>query len=49
VWAFARRVGETGVEAVYTGHCTGKKAMDILHEELGEMVHEFKTGLVFEL
>lgn len=46
---FARRVGETGVEAVYTGHCTGKKAMGILREELGEMVHEFRTGLVFEL
>ena len=49
VRAFARRVGETGVEAVYTGHCTGKKAMGILREELGEMVHELRTGLVFEM
>ena len=49
VRAFARRVGDTGVEAVYTGHCTGQKAWDIMHEELGDKVHALKTGLVFEL
>lgn len=49
VRAFAHRVGETGVEALYTGHCTGKKAMDILRSELGDKVHELRTGLVFEL
>ncbi len=49
VRAFAQRVGETGVEALYTGHCTGKKAMNILRSELGHKVHELRTGLVFEL
>ena len=49
VRAFARRVGDTGVEAVYTGHCTGKEAWDIMHEELGDKVHALQTGLVFEL
>ncbi len=49
VRAFARRVGDTGVEAVYTGHCTGQKAWDIMHEELGDKVHALQTGLVFEL
>ena len=49
VRAFAQRVGETGVEALYTGHCTGKKAMNILRSELGDKVHELRTGLVFEL
>ena len=49
VRAFARRVGDTGVEAVYTGHCTGQKAWDIMHDELGDKVHALKTGLVFEL
>lgn len=49
VRAFARRVGETGVESIYTGHCTGEKAMTILVEELGDKVHQFSTGLVFEL
>ena len=38
VRAFARRVGDTGVESVITGHCTGKKAMGILREELGGKV-----------
>ena len=46
---FARRVGDTGVETVITGHCTGKKAMDILREELGEKVQEIRTGMVFEV
>lgn len=46
---FARRVGSTGVETVITGHCTGKKAMGILREELGDKVQELRTGLVFEL
>ena len=49
VRAFARRVGDTGVETVYTGHCTGQKAWDIMHEELGDKVHALQTGLVFEL
>ena len=49
VRAFARRVGDTGVEAVYTGHCTGQKAWDIMHEELGDKVHALQTGLVFGL
>ena len=44
-----RASGETGVEALYTGHCTGKKAMNILRSELGDKVHELRTGLVFEL
>jgi 7,8-dihydropterin-6-yl-methyl-4-(beta-D-ribofuranosyl)aminobenzene 5'-phosphate synthase len=46
---FARRVLETGVEAVYTSHCTGERAMQILSEELGDKMHAFCTGTVFEL
>lgn len=49
VKAFAHRVDETGVEAVITGHCTGDKAWNILHDELGNKVLGFRTGLVFEL
>ena len=47
--AFARRLGETGVQAVYTGHCTEKRPLAILREELGDRVHALKTGLVFEI
>lgn len=49
VRSFARRVLETGVEAVYTGHCTGDRAMEILSEELGDRMHAFYTGMEFEL
>ena len=49
VRAFAHRLGNTGVETIYTGHCTGDRAMEILREELGSIVHSFRTGLVFEL
>ena len=49
VRAFARRLRNTGVESIYTGHCTGDKAMAILREELGDIVHSFETGLVFEI
>ena len=49
VRAFAKRVDETGVECIYTGHCTGKKAMSILKTELGSKVHDIRTGLVFQI
>ena len=47
--AFARRVMDTGVQDVYTGHCTGEKGMEILEEELGDRFHGFRTGLEFEI
>ncbi len=49
VRAFAARVAATGVESIYTGHCTGDRALAILREELGSMVHTFRTGLEFEI
>lgn len=42
----ARRIRDTGVETVYTGHCTGKRALAILQQELGHMVKPFYTGCV---
>ncbi len=45
---FAKRVKETGISEVYTGHCTGDKAFSILKEELGEKVRQLKVGLVME-
>lgn len=44
----ARRIKITGVETIYTGHCTGKRSFNILQEELGEMVHQLSAGLVME-
>lgn len=45
----ARRVKATGVEEIYTGHCTGKKQFAVLENELGAMVHQLYSGLVIEL
>lgn len=48
VRALAGRIKETGIEKIYTGHCTGQRAFDILKEELGEKAEQLKTGLVME-
>lgn len=45
IYAFAGKLKETGVEHVYTGHCTGDRALSILQSELGNRVKELKTGL----
>lgn len=44
----ARRIRETGIQYIYTGHCTGQKPYEILKEELGDMVGQLKAGLVME-
>ena len=44
----AKRMRETNVEQVYTGHCTGKKSYQIIKDELGDMVQQLKVGLVME-
>lgn len=49
VYAFAKRVKETGIQCIYTGHCTGEKQMEILKAELGDVIHELYTGLTIEL
>lgn len=35
---------ELGVEHVYTGHCTGIPAFDLLQETLGHRLHHLSTG-----
>lgn len=45
VRAFAARIKETNIEYVCTGHCTKIRAYNILKEELGDKVHQLKTGL----
>lgn len=48
VRALAGDLRATGIEAVYTGHCTGPKAFALLREELGGVVRQFHTGLVMD-
>ena len=45
VSSLAKRLRNTGVEKIYTGHCTGDKALGILKEELGDRVEEIYTGM----
>ena len=44
----SRKIAETGIDYVCTGHCTKNRAYGIMKEELGEKVHQFKVGLVME-
>jgi len=46
---FAARVKETGIRMIYTGHCTGDRAMELLKEELGDGIHEIYTGQIIEI
>lgn len=41
----AMKIKETGIQCIYTGHCTGDKAFEILKEELGESVQQLYVGL----
>ena len=45
----ARSIRDTGIQQVYTGHCTGDRAYAVLSDELGDMIHQLSCGLVIEL
>lgn len=45
VRALADRIRRTGIERIYTGHCTGGPAFEILKEELGEQACQMYTGM----
>ena len=49
VRAFAGRLRATGVQRVFTGHCTGDRAFEVLKEELGDIVSQLRTGLEIEI
>lgn len=45
VRALAGRLQDIGTEKIYTGHCTGETAYQILKEELGEQAVQIHTGM----
>ena len=49
VKAFAERLRELNVQKIYTGHCTGRRAYEILHNVLGEKVEQMHTGMEIEV
>lgn len=48
VQALGKKIRETGIAYVCTGHCTGGKAYAALQEELGDKLHQLQVGLVME-
>ncbi len=48
VRALAKRIKDTGIEKIYTGHCTGDKAYGILKQEIGENAVQLCVGLEIE-
>ncbi len=46
----AGKIRETGIATIYTGHCTGEKALGVLRDALGVSVpvNALSTGLVME-
>ena len=49
VLALAGKIRKTGIEKVYTGHCTGERAAALLQEALGGAVEQFYTGMEIEV
>lgn len=44
----AQEIKETGIAYVCTGHCSRERGYQILKEELGDIMHQLKVGLVME-
>lgn len=42
---FAKRLKDTGVKRIITGHCTGDTQFDILKEALGDCIEKMYSGL----
>lgn len=49
VRALASTIRELGIEKIYTGHCTGEPALEILQQELPGVVEKTYAGQTFEL
>ena len=45
ILSLAQRIRDTGIGKVYTGHCTGDHAMELLKEQLGDRAEQIYTGL----
>ena len=49
VRSMAGQLRQTGVERIYTGHCTGDRSFEIMRQELGDRVEQIRTGFVLSL
>jgi len=49
VRAVSDRLANCGIESIYTGHCTGQKAFDILKERFADKITQFHCGMRIEI
>ena len=49
VLALAKRLKESGVEKIITGHCTGEQALGLLKDVLGDRLIAMHSGLEVEI
>ena len=47
LYVLCDEIRNTSVEHIFTGHCTGDHAMNILKAELGERIEQFSSGFSF--
>jgi len=45
VEAVADRLEESGIEKIYTGHCTGQRAFEILKRRFADRIQQFHCGM----
>ena len=45
--ALCKEIGQTDVEHIFTGHCTGDHAFQVLKAELGERIEQFSSGFSY--
>ena len=45
----AKRIAETGIRCVITGHCSEERGYELMKPYLGESLRQMKAGLTFEL
>lgn len=49
VRAFAERLYKLDVQKIYTGHCTGNRAYEILRDVLGNRVEQMRCGITIDV
>lgn len=49
VLEMAKKLRNTGVKRIITGHCTGERGMELLKNELSDAVERMSSGYVFEI
>lgn len=49
VLSVSDRLADCGIKRIYTGHCTGQKAFDILYEKFGDNIVQFHCGMQIDL